>query len=228
MTYNLHKGFDILNRNFVLERMREMIREVHADIVFLQEARGGQYEFLADSIWEHFAYGKNAIVDDDNHHGNAILSKFPILQFENVNLSTNRFEKRGLLHGVIEMPGTKKRIHLFNTHLNLLESGRAIQLKKIIEHISKNVSANEAVILCGDFNDWGMKASELLHETLGLKDSGLTIHRKHLKTFPSIKPMLCLDRAYIRGIEISKAAVLNHSPWNDLSDHLCILVDLSV
>ncbi len=42
------------------------------------EELDSQFAFLADEIWPHFAYGKNAIYSA-GHHGNAILSKHPIL-----------------------------------------------------------------------------------------------------------------------------------------------------
>src|SRR2546428_5814716 len=91
-TFNIHKGVSSFNARLVLHDQRELIRHLHADIVFLQEVRGaharhrrlfsgGQYEFLADSIWQDFAYGENAI-QSDGHHGNAILSKYPIVHWE--------------------------------------------------------------------------------------------------------------------------------------------------
>ena len=89
------------NRRFTLERIRSCLRESKANVVFLQEVVGenekhrkkisalpdsNQMEFLADSVWEHFAYGKNAIYKH-GHHGNAILSEIPFLQWENINIS---------------------------------------------------------------------------------------------------------------------------------------------
>ncbi|HWL29136.1 MAG TPA: EEP domain-containing protein, partial [Burkholderiaceae bacterium] len=74
LTVNTHKGFTFFNRRFILHELREAIRATHADIVFLQEVLGAhhnharqlarwpttsQYEFLADSIWQDFAYGRN-------------------------------------------------------------------------------------------------------------------------------------------------------------------------
>ncbi|HCJ30702.1 MAG TPA: hypothetical protein DHV63_15765, partial [Pseudomonas sp.] len=73
LTVNTHKGFTALNRRFILPELREAVRAVSADVVFLQEVLGthekhalrfhdwpkmSQYEFLADSIWTDFAYGR--------------------------------------------------------------------------------------------------------------------------------------------------------------------------
>jgi signal transduction histidine kinase len=74
---------------------------VAADVVFLQEIHGehkghqanlqdwpneAQFEYLADSIWHHHAYGKNAVYPE-GHHGNAILSKYPIKRWDNLDLT---------------------------------------------------------------------------------------------------------------------------------------------
>jgi len=72
-SYNIHKGFSAANRRFLLKDIRQAIRLVNADLVFLQEVVGEnvrkagavpnwttdtQFEFLADTIWPHYAYGK--------------------------------------------------------------------------------------------------------------------------------------------------------------------------
>ena len=91
MTVNIHKGFTTFNRRFILPELRDAVRKVGADVVFMQEVLGmhdehgkkiedwpeaaGPYEFLADSIWPQYAYGRN-MVYPKGHHGNAIMSKF--------------------------------------------------------------------------------------------------------------------------------------------------------
>ena len=91
ITYNIHKGFSVGNRRFVLQQIRDELRLADVDIVFLQEIQGqhvlhkskmidwpneSQFEYMADRLWPHYAYGKNAIYNA-GHHGNAILSKYP-------------------------------------------------------------------------------------------------------------------------------------------------------
>lgn len=97
LTVNTHKGFNPFNRRFILPELREAVRSVGADLVFLQEVLGShslhaarlpswppapQYEYLADSMWPQFAYGRNAVYPE-GHHGNAVLSKHPILAHRN-------------------------------------------------------------------------------------------------------------------------------------------------
>ena len=114
LTVNTHKGFTALNRRFILPELRDAVRTLSADMVFLQEVHGThehhakryenwpptpQYEFLADSMWPQFAYGRNAVYPHGDH-GNALLSKFPILRHENLDVSIGTQEQRGLLHSV--------------------------------------------------------------------------------------------------------------------------------
>ena len=126
LTVNTHKGFTALNRRFILPELREAVRGVAADVVFLQEVHGThehhprrysnwpsmpQYEFLADSIWPQFAYGRNAVYPHGDH-GNALLSKFQIIRYDNLDISQSGHESRGLLHCVLRLPGTgQDRVH---------------------------------------------------------------------------------------------------------------------
>jgi endonuclease/exonuclease/phosphatase family metal-dependent hydrolase len=93
-TFNIHKGFTHFNARFSLHHQRDLLRKLHADIIFLQEVQdvhvknskhieasttSGQVEYLADALWSDFAYGKNSVYPA-GHHGNALLSKFPIFK----------------------------------------------------------------------------------------------------------------------------------------------------
>src|SRR5690606_7075489 len=133
LTLNLHKGFSLSGRRFVLPELREAVRRADADLVFLQEVLGvprersrrqpdwpevPQYEYLADTIWTQYAYGRNAAYPH-GHHGNALLSRYPIVRRRNRDVSVRGGEKRGLLHCVIEMPGRAERLHAVCVHLGL-------------------------------------------------------------------------------------------------------------
>jgi endonuclease/exonuclease/phosphatase family metal-dependent hydrolase len=236
LSYNIHKGFSTSNRNFVLEKMREAIRTVDPDIVFLQEVVGhheeekheiedwpskAQFEYMAHELWEHYAYGKNSVYTK-GHHGNALLSKYPIVDWENIDISTNKLEKRGILHGIIDVPDMDLKLHALCLHLNLLESGRKIQIKKVCERIQKTIPSNESVIVAGFFNDWKSKISNTLEQRLKMNEAYYTLYGKHAKTFPSASPFLRLDRIYFRGLELKSVKLLSKSPWNKLSDHVAI------
>ena len=44
MTVNTHKGFTTFNRKFILPELRDAVRKVGADVVFLQEVLGTHEE----------------------------------------------------------------------------------------------------------------------------------------------------------------------------------------
>jgi endonuclease/exonuclease/phosphatase family metal-dependent hydrolase len=240
LSYNIHKGFTISNRDFILHEIRNALRDLNADILFLQEVLGHheddrckipdwetaiQFEYLADSVWPHFAYGKNAIYPQ-GHHGNAILSKFPIQSWSNHVISTNRFEHRGLLKAKIEIPGTKTEILLANTHLDLTQRGRDQQGGVLIEHLS--AEEDTPWILVGDFNDWNCKIAPRLESELNAVEAFKYLNGKYPATFPSLMPMLSLDRVFMHKLKPVSAYILNEKKWRKLSDHLPLLVEIEL
>ena len=240
LSYNIHKGFSSYNRRFVLNRIRDAVHFIHADLVFLQEVIGhherhaeniqqwpknSQFEYLADSLWPHYAYGKNAIYTD-GHHGNAILSKFPIRSWENIDISMNRLENRGLLHAVIQIPNQSIRLHAICLHLGLFEADRQKQILSLCHRIESIVPHHEPLIVAGDFNDWRGIASQLLQSKVGLQEAFLQLQGEHPKTFPCWLPVLRLDRIYFRGFKPVKAQCFSGAPWNGLSDHAAVFSEL--
>ena len=238
LSFNIHKGFHFFLRSYHLKKLRSIIVSSGADIVFLQEVLGfhpekykdhhkmeNQFEFLADQTWSHFAYGKNAIYASGDH-GNAILSKHPFGFFQNFDLTTNSFEKRGVLHGCIEVDHHK--VHLLCVHLNLTEKGRQKQIREIVSYIEMNVPSHEPLILAGDFNDWQLKGEKLLTELIDLKAAHYDSTGKIIKSFPAHLPLLSLDRIYYRHLNILQSQSLSIPARELTSDHLPILATFSL
>ena len=240
LSYNIHKGFTITNRDFILDGIRSALRELNADILFLQEVLGHhddkrckipdwetaiQFEYLADTVWPHFAYGKNAIYPE-GHHGNAILSKFPIIDWSNQVISTNRFEHRGLLKAKVQIPQTGSELLLANTHLDLTQRGRDQQAGMLIEHMK----AEDKLpwVLVGDFNDWNRKLSPRIEQALGAQEVFKVLYGQYPATFPSLLPLLSLDRVYVHRMKPMTAQVLTDKRWRRLSDHLPLLVEVDL
>ena len=232
LSYNIHKGFS-MDRRFVLESIREAIRQSGADLVFLQEVQGehakkaetvkdwpmeSQLEFLAQNLWPHFAYGKNAVYTE-GHHGNAILSRRSIMMFENIDISNNRLERRGLLHASVDIGPRFKPLHVICLHLDLFERGRANQYTRLVKRIHDHVPDDSPLIIAGDFNDWRETASRALVDELGVKEVFVTLHGRHALSFPAWFPFLPLDRIYVRGLEPVEAKCFVQAPWDKLSDH---------
>lgn len=233
MTLNIHKGLSLFNQRKILEELKKEVRKHAVDILCLQEVLGEhsvhapkpQFEFMADEIWTHYAYGKNAVYSD-GHHGNAILSHFPFQMHENLDISNHRFERRGLLHGVVGAPEWKGRhLHIMTLHLDLLSRGRHKQFQCLIERIRSRVGAGEPLIVAGDFNDWPEEAGEVL-QSVGLREVFLEARGEHARTYPARYPLLKLDRIYVRDLKVASVECLVGPPWSTLSDHLALAAEL--
>jgi len=235
-TYNIHKGFSQFNNRMMLHALKDQLHLMRPDLVFLQEVHGEhmghaarhlnwpatpQYEFLADELWKDFAYGKNAVYPE-GHHGNAVLSRYPIVAWENLNISAHTMESRGLLHCEVAIPGWHDKLHCVNVHLGLGGRGRMKQLLAIRDRIQEMVPAHAPLIIAGDFNDWRIKAGEFLARSLQVNEVFEQLHGSSAKSYPSSMPMLRLDRIYFRGLKVKSAHVHHGRPWSRISDHAAL------
>ena len=244
VTYNIHKGFSQFNRKVVLHELRERLRRLNSDVVFLQEVQGEriylprrhngiyprqpQHEFLAQEIWPHHAYGMNAVYDG-GHHGNAILSRYPILKWENEDISAHGFESRGALHCELQLPHRDDvALHCLCVHLGLFKRGRGRQFDALIERINETVPENAPLIIAGDFNDWNNHANRQLAQALNLHEVFEISHGRLARSFPAGLPMLRLDRIYVRGLDIQHSEVHAHAPWDRISDHAALAATLKL
>ncbi len=229
-SYNIHKGFSYFNRRMVVHELRDRLRTVNADIVFLQEVQGEhagharqfhnwpgepQYEFLADSVWPEFAYGRNAVYDH-GHHGNAILSRYPIIAAENQDISAHPFESRGLLHCEVRIPKRKISVHCVCVHFALVQ--RVVEL----------VPDDAPLVIAGDFNDWRNRAGRALAAELGVHEVFRDHRGRPARSYPARMPILRLDRIYVRGFSVHHAEVHHGHPWSRISDHAMLSARLAV
>lgn len=232
VTYNIHKGFGVGAVRFLLPKMREALSALTPDFVFLQEVQGQhsrkakriqtwplapQFEYMAEKLWPHYIYAKNAVYDA-GHHGNAILSKYPFESFENLNLSKHIRASRGMLHCQIRYKNTN--LHLLCVHLGLFKTERAVQCELLMQRIRSVVPQNEPLIMAGDFNDWRNHLSSRLAEELAIDEAFYEIEGRHARSFPALRPSLSVDRIYYRGLDIMEVACLDGKPWRTLSDHI--------
>ncbi len=232
-TWNIHKGFSPAGRRLVVHELRDRLRQLDADIVFLQEVQGAhqrhamrhadwpaapQHEFLASEVWEHAAYGRN-MVYGHGHHGNAILSRFPIRHQHNQDVTHFRFEKRGLLHCAIDVPGLGAPLHCVCAHLSLFARSRRRQLEALADRVEALVPAGAPLLVAGDFNDWRNQAGGVLAQRLGLSEIFAAGAAPPGRSFPAVLPVLRLDRIYLRGLAAEEARIHAGPPWANISDH---------
>lgn len=232
LTINTHKGFTTFNRRFILPELRDAVRTVGADIVCLQEVLGAHddhsqhvenwpdaphYEFLADTMWRDFAYGRNAVYPQ-GHHGNAVLSRYPIEHHENHDVSIGQSEKRGLLYCRVVPPMLNTPVHVICAHLGLREKQRQAQLIMLAD-IVNGFAPGEPVLVAGDFNDWRQRANHPLKTLAGLDEVFTRARGRPARSFPAGLPLLRLDRIYVKNANASAPTALALRDWRHLSDH---------
>lgn len=240
-TFNIHKGLTHFNASFALHHQRELLQKLHADVVFLQEVQDvhnnhskrfpswptlGQAEFLADIVWPDYAYGKNAVYPA-GHHGNALLSKFPIIKTHNQDISEHNSEQRGMLHCEINVPDWDKPLHAICLHLGLFAKWRHQQLLKVAAYIEQHVPVDAPLIIAGDFNDWSLIAGKQFATRLHLHEVFEHHTGKPARSFPSWLPVFRLDRIYVRGFKIKLVKVHSGPQFIKLSDHAVLTATLT-
>jgi endonuclease/exonuclease/phosphatase family metal-dependent hydrolase len=233
-TYNIHKGVSQFFRASQLRPLRQRLSKLEADLVFLQEVCGAsdkmpglvQYDYLAKNH-PYVAYGKNAVTRH-GHHGNALLSRYPIIKQTNENISAHRLEQRGVLHCVIQVSDALPRLHCLNVHLGLLASWRRWQLQRLVDLIAKDIPNDEPLLIAGDFNDWNRQGHRFLSSRLDAKDVFSLTVGKPAKTFPSFLPLLPVDRVYVRGLKVRHAAIRYAGTEKKMSDHAAITAQLEL
>ncbi len=220
-TYNIHKGvlrdFLGMRRVSTINELRTRIHELDADLILLQEVQGHnernlrtmdgwpaepQDLFLARSpslkrIFES-AYGSNAHYLH-GHHGNALLSRFPIVRHENRDVSDHALEKRGVLHCVLAISNVE--VHCFVVHFGLLARSRMRQTDALIDWIKRAVPPDAPLIIGGDFNDWRNRLSTLLCSELDV----LEVFDTRNPRFHAARRAIYFVRDRLEGLGVSLA-----------------------
>jgi endonuclease/exonuclease/phosphatase family metal-dependent hydrolase len=238
LTWNIHKCIGGTDRKYDPTRIREVIIHHNPDIVFLQEVDDGarrsshhrQVDVLGDFLkLRHRTFFPNVRVRGGGHYGNAILSKFPITETRNIDLSIPLTKRRSVLHAWIRVRsphGRRSRtLHVFNLHLGLSQVIRKWQLQRFLaSHPFASLHHRTPVIVGGDFNDvWGTLGTKYLRP-LGFRTSE---HR--IPTFPAVAPALALDALYSWGdIELLRLERSRLDLAHQASDHLPLIAELKL
>jgi endonuclease/exonuclease/phosphatase family metal-dependent hydrolase len=232
-TYNIHKGVQGLGpaRRLEIHNLGHAVEQLDADIVCLQEVRKlnrseqdyftrwpdmPQADFLAPEGYEA-VYQTNAYTRH-GEHGNALLSRWPVVWHKHEDISDHRFEQRGLLHVhvvVEDMP-----VHVIVVHLGLIPASRARQIQQLAGYIAREVPPDARLVVAGDYHDWGSQMR-------------LALNRIHMhcfdkpgaRTYPSRLPLAQLDYVYARGMQPLGLEVPRGRIWWRMSDHLPLLAE---
>ncbi len=232
-TYNIHKGVQGIGpaRRLEIHNLGHAIEQLDADIVCLQEVRKvnrkaeaffarwpalPQADFLAPEGYTA-VYETNAVTRH-GEHGNALLTRWPVLRQRQHDISDHGFEQRGLLHVLIEVHG--RPLHAIVVHLGLIRGSRIRQVARLRAYIEREIPAGEAMVVAGDFNDWGARMRVAMN-AMGLRD----LHGRRALTYPSRLPVTQLDFIYGRHMQPVECAVPRGPIWARMSDHLPLITD---
>ena len=214
--------------------LREYLLGSDADIICLQEVRAAnrkeasyftgwpdlpQAEFLAPEGYEA-AYRTNAVTKH-GEHGNALLSRWPIIACKHEDVSDHRFEQRGLLHAELRVLGAP--LHVVVVHFGLIPASRLRQTIHLRRYIAREIPLDEALVVAGDFNDWGTRVQRLLHV-----DALKSFEGERTRTYPSRFPVAQLDHIYARGMLPLSLQAPRGRVWWRMSDHLPLIAEFQL
>lgn len=231
VTYNIHKCRG-LDRRVRPDRIVNVLREIDADIIALQEvlsfANGVRAEDQARYISEELGYAYR--VGETRQlrggvYGNVVLSRLPLLAAYNYDVSQQGREERGCLRVDVGLSG-HQILHVYNVHLGTAYRERPLQARRLLdEEILNTKYLLGPRLLLGDFNEWmrGV-ASKLLAQHFQSADLRLQLGRT--RTYPGVLPLLHLDHIYYDTALNLEAAALHRSRTALLaSDHLPLIAD---
>jgi endonuclease/exonuclease/phosphatase family metal-dependent hydrolase len=218
VTYNIHqgRGLDGLNR---LDRIIDVLAEVDADIIALQEVFGYHAPVLREATGMNVIFGPTR--RKARHlYGNLFLSRLPLVAHQTYNLTCLPFEPRGCLRADVDYGAG--RLHIFNVHLGLSYRERIKQVRMLSGIVDPQEFRGPRLLL-GDFNEWfNGRASRLLRAEFGHPFG----RRKRVRTHPSPFPVFPLDRIYHDPIVRLEHVAVHRSRLSRVaSDHLPIYAD---
>jgi len=239
LTWNIHKGIGGVDRRYALGRITAVVQHYEPDIVLLQEVDDGvprsrgdrQAQLLADVLgFDHHAFGPNVKLKR-GRYGNATLSRFPIAQTKNIDLTFSVKKARGGLYTELQTHVDRHRftLHVVNIHLGLSGMERRWQVKRLLDSpVLGHLDGHSRIIVGGDTNDW----AQLLGRGRLRRDgfSCLTgTGQRATRTFPAWGPLGALDRVFMRGPMTGRHHFGSRlSLARQASDHLPLIVDFDL
>ena len=198
-----------------------------------QMARRSNYDSQVHKLGEllgyrHRTYFVNVRKRRRGDYGNAILSRFPLTDTSNIDLTIPLKKARSVLHARFRVRvgrQSTRTLHVFNLHLGLSGAERKIQLRRFLDSDPfAGLDHRTPILVAGDFNDvWGTLGRKLL------EPAGFRGMSRPIRTFPAYAPVRALDSIYVRGsmrisrVQASRLMIAKHA-----SDHLPLIADLEI
>jgi endonuclease/exonuclease/phosphatase family metal-dependent hydrolase len=221
-SYNTHGGIG-RDGHFVPKRIADVLKELDADIIALQEVenRATGFDMLAylkgESGFE--AIAGPTLLRRGADYGNGLLTRFKVLSVQRINLCVERCEPRGALDVELDCGGTPMRV--LATHLGLRPYERREQIQRLLRVLESDRPL--PTLLMGDINEWFLWGRPLrwMHKHFEETPS--------LATFPSRFPVFALDRLWVKPKSLLRKMEVHVSPLSRVaSDHLPLTAELDL
>jgi len=228
-TYNIHRcrGMD---RRVVPGRIIEVLREIDADVIALQEVIGagpvgaGQAEEIGAALG--MGWVMNCVRTLRHHQfGNVVLSRYPIVHHSQYDLSWRTCEPRNCQRADLQIEG--QTLHVYNVHLGTAVLERRYQAGRLASFVHDRRVTGPKVLL-GDFNEW-MKG--LATKTLSslFESVDISQHLKRRRTYPGLFPVVHLDHIYYDGrVEVLRVEMPRTRKALMASDHLPLVATFRI
>ena len=228
-TYNIHRcrGMD---RRVVPGRIIEVLREIDADVVALQEVIGagpvgaGQAEEIGAALG--MGWVMNCVRTLRHHQfGNVVLSRYPIVHHSQYDLSWRTCEPRNCQRADLQIDG--QTLHVYNVHLGTAVLERRYQAGRLASFVHDRRVTGPKVLL-GDFNEWmkglATKTLSALFESVNISQ-----HLKRRRTYPGLFPVVHLDHIYYDGrVEVLNVEMPRTRKALMASDHLPLVATFRI
>jgi endonuclease/exonuclease/phosphatase family metal-dependent hydrolase len=228
------------------QRVLDVLQEIGADIVALQEADkrfGGRASAVPRELYDEHGLYKPVLlgirhrralekarqqaerifkVDTRNigWHGNALLVKRDVEILDCAALDLPTFEPRGAVMAELLLPGDRP-LRVVGMHLDLSGLWRRRQMRAILEMIGQRPQKMPTVLM-GDTNEWRIAGGCLkdLPPEFRIAPTGASFHSRH--------PLASLDRIIVGSdIRIDSAGVHRSEAARRASDHLPVWARLT-
>ena len=222
VSYNIHCGIGRDGR-FSEQRILDVLREIDADVVALQEVESltsgiDMLGWLAHATDSQSVAG-TTLTHADGHYGNGLLARCPIVSSELLDLSWRGREPRGAIAADIDCAGEGLRV--VATHLGLRPAERREQVEQLLRLFRQR--PGERAVLLGDLNEWFLWGRPLrrLHAYFSETPAPAT--------FPAISPFLALDRLWTHPRTILRELRVHDSATARVaSDHLPLVAEIEL
>ncbi|MDR6787713.1 endonuclease/exonuclease/phosphatase family metal-dependent hydrolase [Sphingomonas sp. BE138] len=224
-SYNMRKAIGT-DRRRSPERVLQVLREIDADVVALQEAdrRFGQRAAVLTphlleehSDWQSVGLGMRA--GSMGWHGNAILVRKSARVLDCEQLHLPALEPRGAVMADVAVGDVAVRV--VGMHLDLSGLWRRRQAATILSHVAASARPLPTVMM-GDLNEWTRAAG-------CLRDFGAAFHFADTgPSFHARRPIARLDRIMVsRELRVAACGVHQSPAARVASDHLPIWATLT-